>query len=268
MKYSLFIIIFIVSACSHRPKLNVLSHDELMAVLMQQSLLTRALRSSILHAPNCLRPLETNMSQETYQRLTHLMRQHFSFLDMHRSIRQKMVAGTEAEKVRELAELLHDSTWRNFLQGTQAVNTMSEKYTNLFHNLETGTFDLQSRRVHLVAQVTDYALMLNLMRISNNQVLHMISEESKKYLSPKNEGLLNWVVSELQGLNEAHIKSLFVTNYLATENFSEAELEELIKIRSNSIFEIGRNALEQELQLRYNSFYLEMKGAIALGKDK
>ncbi|HXH75616.1 MAG TPA: hypothetical protein VNJ08_11655 [Bacteriovoracaceae bacterium] len=257
MKLCLLLALNFALSCTQGPKLKQHSELELTDYVMKESLLANAVNSASVAAPNCIQPFEANIPKPVYNRLTQMMGQNFNQDDLYKSIRSRIIAGTDKEKLLGLAEQLNGETWKKFLSSIPKSED-NKKFTKIFHALDEGTFDLKSRRSQLVAQITDHAFMLNLVKVSNSQVMKMMPEDINRPKTRKQKSVMEWIARELETFNDAHIKALYANTYLTTEKMTEAELEELLRIRSHDVLRLGKHALEEELQLRYQKFFKQM----------
>jgi hypothetical protein len=259
MKVTLLLTLFILFSCSHGD-LKQQSHVELTDFVMQESLLTTALNTSAAAALNCIRPFKGNLPKPVFSRLMLIIEQHFKYDEMYNSIREGIISATERKQMLGMAEELDGQIWKKFLVGIQRMSSGGdEKYRQLYESLEERTFDLETRRSELVAKVTDHAFMVNLVNLSNSQVIKMMNADADLSLTEKQKKLIKWIRQDLDALNDVHIKSLFTSAYLSTEDFSLEELEELLRIRSHDILKLSKSFLEQEISQRYSNFFQQIE---------
>ena len=261
MKLMVFCIALLAFAsCGHRPNLQNKSHLELTDEVMNASFLNLAIKSAVTTTSNCIEPLAGSVPESVFNQIVEILGKNFKLEEVQRSIRYKLYTGIEKQEMLELAQMLNDKTWRKFVSGVE--NTNSENYAKDFSRLDQGlnqnTFDLKSPRSVLVAKITDHSFMLNLLKKSHDQVRKMLSG-GEKQPTAKQKRLINWANQELSALEYEHIKRMFLSTYLATEDFSNEELEELFKIRNSDIFRKGRMALEDEISDRYEKFFKDLK---------
>lgn len=256
--FFLLSLILLFTSCSQTPPLKSKSPDELADFIMKESLLDAALTGAIGASRNSIRPFESNVTPENYKRIEAVLANELNFQKIHSAIRKQLVTQTERKQLLEMAEKLESDTWREFVAGLKKADTQEKtQFNSLYMSIENGNFNLQSPRAAIVARIADYAYLLNLVKLTNDQVVRMIASEAPK--DKKREGLITFIKMELNTFNDAHIKGLFANTWLATENFEDHELVELLGIRGHDVIKLLRASLETELTAHYNQFFEEVR---------
>lgn len=268
MKLIILSLIFLVS-CSHEARLKRLSNEELAEAVMRESLLSNAVNVSGAAAPNSLSPIEGNIPKGVYQKLTEIIGKNFEYQDMYNSVQRRILAGAPKEQLLALVKDLEGPVWTKYLKGLEKLNAekQSPEFEKIWKQIDQGDFDFSSNRAKLIASITDHNFTVNFVKISNDQVLRLVSNGAKgATFTEKQKSVLEWIGSELSNFNAAHIKTLFSTNWIALQGLSEKELDELLEIRRNDVMKLGKTALEQELVSRYHRFFEQMQALKDAGK--
>jgi hypothetical protein len=255
----LFLVIFI-SGCSSLPNVEKLPQTELTDEAMDKTLLNLAIKNSSLAAPDSLDLVEQKIPSKLSSQFKKVVEDSFDSIRIRNSIKEKLMKGIGHDQLVSLVKNLRTRLWHKF-QHPDGFNEEEgrTKFMKIYESLDEGTFDLTTKRSRLVAALTDYAFLLNLVQLSNKQVLNMLQPNSRTPLTAKQKLLVPLFTEELNSFHQSHVKGLFASTYLTTETLSENELEQLVEIKHHDFFKIGRMALEEELAQSYHRFYINMK---------
>lgn len=240
-------------SCAHKKPIQEMTTNEIASVMMEESQLNTALRSSVSTSNGCMRGLLQGLPPQHAEKIVSTMKQTMSYEELHRVVLAGLTSQLSREEISGLALKLEEKSWQKFKKGLSDASKAGNEINELMFKLQKGELDLKSPRVAHIAKITERSFSLNLMKVGNDSVRSFMQGELKRL--PANRKSLVDMINVQLGLQEENAKKvLFIVNYYATQNLSDSELVEVAEIRGLSSYIKGRELLEKEMSVRMYEF--------------
>lgn len=245
-KFFLSFLLSVLLSCSHNSvdttPLEKKSHEELAHFALQMSLIVPALNSAIgTFEEDSLRVYAQNLPGRDFQALVKLSQETFQPVSVYGKIHAKTLLSTSREESFALAKRLKDPLWQTFAAKMGFFYTQEgySQVAKVMRALDEETYPLNIKRARVAEEISRNSFDYNIVKILFSKTGKSISVEDFLYK-----------------------KSLFVAVYLATENFTQEQLNMLAEIGDGEAWQKHKKIFEAAIIKQYDLFFEKLKAFV------